>query len=348
MAKHDLGDINQIKTTLEQWLADKLPGATELVLDEPIFPEESGESSVTLLLQGRRDGEALRYACRMKPVESQVFDAHDLELQYRLMEIAGEAGVPVPGLRGYESDPSLLGSDFYIMDFIDGQIPADNPPYAFGGWVTELSDEQRASMWANGIEAMARVHMIDIEQHELPSLPQSAAGQSPIQHEMDKFESMITDDLRERMDPELLEAFEYVKANIPTDGPRRLCWGDSRVGNVIWQELQPVALIDWEMANKGDPLQDVSWWFWIDHVNSVGLGVDMLGGLPPLQEVYQQWHAITGLPIDNSDYYDLFSLVRYGIILDRKFDALEAAGMGRIDNFSLPFMKRQFAICKGG
>ena len=103
-----------------------------------------------------------------------------------------------------------------------------------------------------------------------------------------------------------------------------------------------------EMANQGDPLQDVSWWYWIDYINSVGLGVERLGGLPDLADIYRTWSDITGLPTANSDYYDLFTVVRYAIILDRKFDALEAAGLGRIENFVLPFVSQQLAACKAG
>jgi aminoglycoside phosphotransferase (APT) family kinase protein len=281
----------------------------------------------------------------MQPVSSQVFDSHDLALQYRLMEIAAQAGVPTPGLIGYEADPALLGSDFYIMEFIDGQIPTDNPPYAFGSWVTELSDGERAVMWRNGIAAMAKVHQIDIENHDLPNLPRARPGHPPMQHEIDKFEQLATPELRSRMDHGLLKALSFCRRNAPTECPQRLCWGDSRPGNVIWQQQRPVALIDWEMANLGDPLADVSWWYWIDYVNSVGLGVDRLGGLPDLNGVYQQWQAITGLPTDNSRYYDLFSVVRYAIVLERKFDSMEAAGMGRIPNFCLPFVHRQLETC---
>ena len=348
MAKHDLGDLQKIRANLQDWLAARLPDSTNLVLDEPKFPEESGESSVTLLLTGQCAEAQARFVCRMRPPASQVFDSHDLQLQYRLMEIAAEAGVPVPALLGYEPDASLVGSDFYIMEYIDGQIPTDNPPYAFGSWVTQLKDSERARMWRNGIAAMAGVHRIDIQRYDLPTLPASSPDASPVQHEVEKFEALVTPGLAATLQPQLLDAFEYIKANLPADGPRRLCWGDSRPGNVIWRDLQPVALIDWEMASLADPLMDVSWWFWIDYVNSVGLGAERPGGLPALEQVYEQWHELTGLPVTHGDFYDLFSVVRYAIILERKFDAMQALGMDRIDNFCLPFVVSQHEKCLRG
>ncbi len=345
MAKQDIGDLEEIRQSIESWLAAKLPNAQGLKLDELKFPEESGESSVTLLLNAHWDGREGKFVFRMKPLESQVFESHDLELQYRLMQIMGEAAIPAPSMVGYETDESLLGSDFYMMEFIDGRIPTDNPPFAFGGWVTELSDEQRAKMWRNGLETLAKIHSLDIDKIDLSGLPKAEPGQSLIQHEIDKFDNMLAGELREKASPVILEALDYVKANAPQTGPLRLCWGDSRVGNIIWQDLAPAAVIDWEMATLGDPLLDATWWFWIDHINIVGLGADMLGGLPPRAVLYQQWHELTGLPIDNTDYYDLFSTLRYAIILEKKLAAMKAAGLGDIDNFTLPFVKQTLGIC---
>lgn len=317
MAKKEIGNLEEIRQALEGWLAKKL-NAADIQLGDLKFPEESGESSVTLLLDVELDGESLRYVCRMKPQVNALFDTYDLVLQYRLMEIAGENGVPVPGLVGFEHDASLVGTEFYIMNFTDGLIPFDNPPYAFGSWVTELSDAQRSLMWRNGLEAMALVHSIDISNYDLDSLPRSAPGQSPLQHEIDKFYAMLDGETQESLAPWVLEALDYVRDNAPAEAPLRLCWGDSRVGNIIWQDLRPAAVIDWEMASLCDPLLDVSWWYWIDYINSVGLGAERLGGLPNRPELYQQWHELTGLPIDKSLYYDLFNTVRYAIILEKK------------------------------
>ena len=93
MAKQDIGDLEVLRKTIQSWLAEKLHSGDDLQLGELKFPEESGESSVTLLLDVQRGGQSERLVFRMKPIDSQVFDSHDLALQYRLMEIIGEAGV---------------------------------------------------------------------------------------------------------------------------------------------------------------------------------------------------------------------------------------------------------------
>jgi aminoglycoside phosphotransferase (APT) family kinase protein len=346
MAKHELGDMELIRANLQHWMRATIAGAEQLVLGELSFPETSGESSVSLILKGQNRGESVKYVCRMKPQNSEVFDEHDLLLQYQLMTMVGENDIPMPPLLGLEENESLLGSDFFLMGFVDGQIPADNPPYAFGSWVTDLSEDERGTMWRNGLATLAGIHQIDLDAYDVSGIPVSAKGTSPVQHELDKFNALITDEIRGRMSPILEHALRYINDNAPVDGVRRLCWGDARVGNVIWEDLQPKAVIDWEMACIGDPVQDVSWWYWIDYVNSVGFGLARLSGLPSLGDIYAQWQSLTGLPLDHTDYYDLFALVRYAIILERKFLAMEKAGLGTIENFALPMVEQQLAKCE--
>lgn len=354
MAKHDLGDMEKIRLRLEDWLRKNLPNAATLTLADLSFPEESGESSVSLILKAKTVSQnalqdktqELNFICRMKPRNSEVFTEHDLPLQYNLMKMAGENGIPVPPLLGFEANSDIIGSDFYIMGFVDGQVPTDNPPYAFGSWVTELSDEERSIQWRNGLETLAKIHQIDLSAYDISNIPASAPDESPAQHEIDKFNALITDDIRGGFSPGLEEAIQFISDNAPPDGTRRLCWGDSRPGNIIWQDLKPNAVIDWEMANIGDPVQDVSWWYWIDYVNSVGFGLERLGGLPPLEDIYAQWHDLTGLSTAHSDFYDLCSVARYAIILERKFLALEKAGLDRIENFCYPFVDKQLEKCK--
>ena len=88
MAKHDLGDMEQIRAKLEGWLRLNLAGAENLKLGDLNFPEESGESSVTLILKADNNGSERGLICRMVPPESEVFEDHDLPLQYNMMKIA--------------------------------------------------------------------------------------------------------------------------------------------------------------------------------------------------------------------------------------------------------------------
>lgn len=69
--------------------------------------------------------------------------------------------IPVPPIRWYEADSSLLGAPFFVMDRIAGQVPTDMPPYHTGGWVTEIEPAEREAIWWNALEIVARLHRLD-------------------------------------------------------------------------------------------------------------------------------------------------------------------------------------------
>jgi aminoglycoside phosphotransferase (APT) family kinase protein len=199
-------------------------------------------------------------------------------------------------------------------------------------------------MWENGVATLAKIHQINLADYDVSGVRVSPEGQSPIQHEIDKFNTMFSDDIRDRMPPVVAQAMQYINEYAPASGVKRLCWGDSRPGNIIWKDLVPVAVIDWEMASIGDPVQDVSWWYWIDYTLSIGLGLERLGGLPSLEDIYAQWHSITGLSLEHADYYDLFNITRFAVVIEKKYVAMEKAGSGPPStNFVVTFVEQQLA-----
>lgn len=325
MAKQDVGDLETIRINLQSWLGEQL-GREAFELGELNFPEASGESSVTLLFDtqwlenGRHEHE--KFVLRMVPKTSEVFESHDLKLQFDVMKVMAKEGVPVPGLVAYEANPDLLGSDFYVMRFVDGQIPPDQPPMAFGSWVLDLSTEERAAMWQSGLDVLAQIHRVDISAYDLPSLPQAASDEPPAMLEMRKYLRLLELGVRDSADPNINIATKLLQDTMPQDGPRTLCWGDSRPGNIIYQNLKPAAVVDWELANIGDPLTDLAWYYWIDHCNSVGLGTEKMSGIPDYMDGYKYWQSLTGLPIDNIAWYELFVLWRFAIIMEKKMMAM--------------------------
>jgi aminoglycoside phosphotransferase (APT) family kinase protein len=350
VGKQDVGDLDKIRVGIEGWLRKALPDRPGLRIGELNFPEASGESSVTLLLDGSwPDGSVERFVLRMAPPTSQVFEQHDLLMQYQMMSLMHEEGIPAPPLVGYEADPDTLGADFYVMGFAEGQIPPDNPPFAITGWVKDsLNDEDRRRMWDAGLETAAAIHRIDIEKHDLSRLPRAKPGESILAQEVRTFDSMFKPELRKSVDPRILEGWDALVSSVPDDAEVGLCWGDARVGNVIFRELAPVAMLDWEMANVSDPMTDLAWWVWIDKCNSEGLGVPRLGGLPEPQEIYARWHELTGRSIANVGWFELFAVVRYAIILERKFSAMREINpeMGIPPNFAANFIPDLIAAAR--
>jgi aminoglycoside phosphotransferase (APT) family kinase protein len=351
MGEQDIGDLEEIRQAIEGWLQTALPDRPDLTIRDLNFPKASGESSVTLILDATwSGGGAQKLVFRMAPPASQVFEHHDLLMQFQMMSLMAEEGLPAPSLIGYEPDASILGSDFYVMAFCDGQIPSDNPPFHATGWLKDdVSAANREAMWRKGLEVLAAIHRIDLEKYDLGRLPRATAGEPILAQELRTFGSMFKPELRRDLDPLILEGWELLEASVPQDADAALCWGDSRVGNVIFRDSAPVAILDWEMANISDPRTDLAWWIWIDRCNSEGLGFERLAGLPTPTEVYEQWHELTGRSIEGMAWFELFAVVRYAFILELKFIAMREANseLGNIPNFTVQFIPDLISAVRG-
>ena len=131
-------DLEATRKSLTAWLKPRLE-ADELTLSELRGPSETGFSSDTLLFDASvRGGSGERVeplVARIEPRGFNVFPSYDVSLQFRVMDALAPTPVPVPRMRWLETDESVLGASFYVMDRLAGRVPSDNPPYHVGGWI---------------------------------------------------------------------------------------------------------------------------------------------------------------------------------------------------------------------
>ncbi len=350
MGAQDVGDLEKIRIGIEHWLAARLPDRRGLTIPSLDFPKASGESSVTLILEARSQTRGdERFVLRMPPPKSQVFDRHDLKMQFDMMTLMTNEKLPAPPLVGYEPSAELLGSDFYVMGFRAGRIPSDNPPMMIAGWLKdEVTPEQRKSMWTSGVDILARIHQIDLAKHDFSRLPRAARGEPVLAQEIRTFDTMFKPEIREDADPRILEGWTFLQATAPDDAKPAFCWGDSRVGNIIFDDHVPAAILDWEMANVSDPRTDLAWFIWIDRCNSEGLGAARLAGIPSPASLYAQWSERTGRSIRGIEWFELFAVVRYAIVLERKFAFMRETNPGLVvPNFPANFIPELMKAVRG-
>ena len=158
-------DVDATRSQLTAWLQRKLPHATDLSVGEITLPSGSGFSNETLLVDASwRGGEGsveARLVVRVRPTAYAIFPEYDLYRQYRTMEILAPTGIPVPTMRWYEEDASVLGQPFYVMERVEGVVPSDNPPFSVAGWLAEGTPAQQEQLWRESIAVLARIHRID-------------------------------------------------------------------------------------------------------------------------------------------------------------------------------------------
>jgi aminoglycoside phosphotransferase (APT) family kinase protein len=248
--------------------------------------------------------------------------------QFETIRLVGElTSVPVPVVRWLEADTSLLGTPFFVMDRISGSAPPDNPPYTFGGnWLSEATDEQRRDLQEATIEVIAQLHAIEGAEETFSFLftPQeTAAGDTPLHRKVARTRAWYDWTVADSgvRSPLVERGFAWLEDNWPKDpGPTVLSWGDSRVGNVLYEDFKPVAVLDWEMAALCPREVDLGWLIYGHRIFQDMSTVFELPGVPTFldrDEVAAHYEKLTGHTPRNLDFYITYSAIQYAIVFLR-------------------------------
>jgi aminoglycoside phosphotransferase (APT) family kinase protein len=112
-------------------------------------------------------------------------------------------------------------------------------------------------------------------------------------------------------------ALHWLRKNEPPVSNVALCWGDSRPPNIIYHGTEVAAVLDWEMAFLGDPEADLAWWLFMDWFASGGYNLARLAGMPEKEETILRYEKLTGAPVRNLFYNEVFAGFRFGVIMVR-------------------------------
>lgn len=323
-------DLDEVRARLETWLAERVGSTGPVRVTSIRRPESSGMSSISVLLDAEwtangRD-ERAELVARLAPEASSfpVFPDYDLAGQAAVMRAVRErTDLPVPDVRWVEDSPEILGVPFLVMDRVSGRVPVDNPPYVFGGWVVEELDETgRARVRDVSVEVLARVHGTPDPRTALGDAAPAAGLDSlraHVENERAYYEwTRREDGLRI---PLLERAFDWIEANWPTElSPDVLCWGDARIGNIMFDGVEPAAVLDWESATLAPPELDLGWFlFFHDMFQEIAEQWDF-PGLPdlfPHDAVVARYEELTGSPVRELEFFRTYAALRHGIVMSQ-------------------------------
>jgi aminoglycoside phosphotransferase (APT) family kinase protein len=315
--------------SLGEWLARRLDVSSVDVSDLKI--PKAGFSNETIMGTARwtdagAEERERRFVLRIEPSSHQLFQEADAIRQASVMQ--GLAGhVPVPEVWLTESDPSVFGTPFFLMDHVDGRIPSDFPSWHERGWTTTLEPDERARLYDNGIAAMVQLHRVDWR-GDLAFLEPAGSGSALdryIEH-VERWYEWCAPSRRFGADT-IDAAMEHVIANRPDDDGAQVSWGDARPGNIVFaDDFSVAAMLDWEGATIGPPGIDVGWWLMFEEFLCEAQGLKRLEGVAGRDETIARYEELSGQPLIAIRYYEIVAGLVFAMINSRLADLLIAGG----------------------
>jgi aminoglycoside phosphotransferase (APT) family kinase protein len=319
---------DDLAAALERFLAARMGGEPR-IQDLRRLPGGASRETWAFDLECPDGGEPVRLELilRREPRGSTL--ESNVAQEFRLHSAAHAADVPVPRPRWFGSDPEGLG-DFYVMDRVAGETLARRL----------LRDDEyapaRRAMTAELGAILARIHRIDPAAGDLAFLQRPGPGESPARAELDRYEQLYRAIALEPH-PAFELAFRWLRERLPARVEATLVHGDYRIGNVIFGPEGVRAILDWELAHVGDPMEDLGWLC----VRAWRFGRDEkpVGGIGERGELFDAYEGAGGGPVDPERvrFWEVFGNLKWATIcivqtrrhIDGQVRSVELAALGR-------------------
>lgn len=319
--EHSSRDLTALPEVMSQWLSTVMPGGAvpEITVESGV--DSNGMSSETIILTGRWDEDGERreqkFVARVAPAEQDVpvFSSYRMDHQFDVIRIVGEkTDVPVPPVRWLEATGSVLGTQFFLMDYVDGRVPPDVMPYTFGGnWFADASYENQRELQDSTVEVIAKLHAIP-EPAKVFDFLDDGSEPNALRRNFNWLKSWYQFAVPDIGTSSLVErSLEWLEANWPEDVAANdpvLVWGDSRIGNVLYDGFKPTAVLDWEMATLGPREMDVAWIIFAHMVFQELAGLAGLPGLPDVmreEDVRAVYSQHSGVELGDLKWFYVYS-----------------------------------------
>ena len=290
---------------MHQWL--------QLFIGVDALPEvmqfRSGASNLTYLLQ-YPDRELV---LRKPPVGMKAASAHDMKREFLIQSRLQPVYPLVLSMVALCDDQSVIGSDFYVMERVVGDIfRRDVPEGVTAGDVSVMADSL--------INGLVQLHAVDAS-----ILAELNKGPGYVQRQVEgwskRYRNALTDDV-----PNGEKVMAWLEANRPDDVASCVIHGDWRIDNVVFdlKQARIVGVLDWELATVGDPLMDLgsALAYWVDRDDEPGFASlrrqpSHLPGMPTRDEFVAKYLAASGVRCDDFTFYEVFGLFRLAVIIQQ-------------------------------
>jgi aminoglycoside phosphotransferase (APT) family kinase protein len=288
-----------------------------------------GASRDMWLIDAEIDGAAERLVLRRDTATVMYDHALTRAQEFRLMQFAHEQGVRVARPRWCCTDPEVLDSPFFLMDYVPG--------VAIGRKIVQAPElaSARAALPEQLAEQLARIHRLDPAAGGIDFLPRPPQRMSPVQEVLDQTYALL--DALDITNPAFEFALRWAARHAPAANGLTLVHGDFRVGNLIVDADGLAAVADWEFAHLGDPDEELGYLCMRDW--RFGVGQLRMGGLSDRELFLQAYERHSGRTVNREavDYWEFIGNLRWGAIclaqanrhLSGQDQSVEYASLGR-------------------
>lgn len=329
--RHDLQrssrDLELVRQGLQNALAGHVTDATDHFVGELAGTSATGMSSETLLFEASWNGpsgpRSQRLVARVAPsaADVPVFPAYDLPGQFlTISTVARLSDVPVPPPWWCEPDPSVIGSPFFVMGQVDGQVPPDVMPYNFGeSWLFHAAPEDQRRVQESSVDVLVRLHDIAEPERHFAHVAGDHRGSTALRRHMARtvewYEFAARDCGRSQL---LEEGLAWLEERWPAHESQAVfCWGDSRIGNIMYRDFEPAAVLDWEMAGLAPPETDVAWMIYLHRMfedMAAQYGFPGMAHFLRRDDVAAYYERRSGRTLRDLDWYIVYAAVQFGIV----------------------------------
>ncbi len=329
---------------LEAWLRQEVEDFGDAMV---VHQFQGGASNPTFLLTTQTASGPRRYVLRKKPPGVLLASAHQVDREFKVMK-ALDGHVPVPKMRALCTDESLIGTSFYVMDYLEGRIFRDAK-------LPDQSPAERAAIYDELNATLAKLHKVDFEAVGLGDYGKAGAY---FERQVARWTKQYRGAESEPI-PEMEALIEQLPGRIPARDEISIAHGDYRLENVMFHPTEPrlIAVLDWELSTIGHPLADIAYnaFLWRSHSPGWGSldGVDFAtSGIPTEAQYVDAYLRRTGRgPVEDWPFYMAFSIFRLASISQgvyRRVLAGNAASDRPAENGCPSLAKQALEILEGG
>uniref|UniRef100_A0A8D2CYF6 Acyl-CoA dehydrogenase family member 11 n=1 Tax=Sciurus vulgaris TaxID=55149 RepID=A0A8D2CYF6_SCIVU len=276
--------------SLEAYLNRHLPGfGAEPEATLTITQYRSGKSNPTFHLQKGFQA----YVLRKKPPGSLLPKAHKIDREFKVQKALFSIGFPVPKPLLYCNEASVIGTEFYVMEHVQGRIFRD---FTLPG----VSPAERSAIYVAMIETLARLHSLNLQSLQLEGYgPGAGYCKRQVSIWSKQYQAAAHQDI-----PAMKQLSEWLMKNLPdNDNENNLIHGDFKLDNIIFhpKESRVLAVLDWELSTTGHPLSDLAYlslfYFWPRTVPMVNRGshIHESIGIPSMEELISIYCRCRGI-----------------------------------------------------